>query len=326
MVHTWVRRAVRLALGMAVLAAHGTAVRAEDASGAGFQAAFDAFWQQRVAEFRSAPRNETVTERRAGEEIKLSEVEYDSVKKVRIHAYLAAPRDGRRHPALVIIPGLGDHGRAEWAAQGARRGFVTLSLDLRGQGKSKGALPDRVALYQFGKAEDHFIAGCIADVLRGIDLLVAREDVDPRWVFVQGFSLGGGISLSVAALDSRVKAAAIGAPALCDLEASMGAGADPRTALLRGYLSALPDPEDGMHQIRLVDNANFARRLRVPVLFGMSRRDPVVAYPGVQRTYEAVPSDRKEFLLDDQPRHVPPPGFFERAEELFRRTMGWQPM
>lgn len=300
------------------------ALRADDAPSVKTADDFDAFWAARLTEFRAFPLRATVKPWKQEGEVALSVVYYDSVKDVRIHGYLAVPAGEGRHPGLVLIPGLGDRGHWEWALEGARAGFTTLCCDLRGQGKSKGAPPDVLAMYRFGRPEDHFFTGCVADVLRGVDLLAARGEVDPDWLFVEGFSLGGGLSIAVAALEPRIKAAAIGAPAFCDFEREARESQDPRMVLLRGYLATLSDPEEGRRALRAVDNSNFTARLKIPVLFGMSRRDPVIEYAGVRRAYDLIPSQDKEFIVNDVPRHAPPPDFLERAAALCKRVMAGQ--
>lgn len=302
--------------------------RAEDGGRAAavVGADFDAFWATQLKTFRAVPLRATVKHLRDDAGVSLSEVFYDSVKKVRIHATLAVPAGGGKHPGLVIVPGLGDRGRAEWALEGARHGFTTLTLDLRGQGQSKGCPPDVVAIYMFSRLEDHFITGCVADVLRGVDFLAEREEVDARWLFVQGFSLGGGLSISVSALDSRIRAAAIGAPAFCDFERAARESKDPRMAMLRAYLQGTPDPEAGLHQLSFVDNCNFAARIDIPVLFGMCTDDPTVDFQGVRRAFERIPTSDKEFIEHEGRRHTIPPGFLEKSQDLFRRVMGWELM
>ncbi|MBI5368052.1 MAG: acetylxylan esterase [Planctomycetes bacterium] len=307
-------------------AAAGPAAPAAGAVGAAARAQeLDAFWAQRLAEFRVQPLNERVKLWQETDGIKVYVVYYDSTKGVRLHGYLAVPAGAGTHPGLVSVPGLGGHGDADWALEGARRGYVTLCCDLRGQGKSKGALRDIIAIYLVSRPEEHFYTGCIADVIRGIDLLAARPEVDTRWLFLEGFSLGGGLTLTVTGLDPRIKAAAIGAPAFCDVEAAARNGKDTRSLPLRLYINGLKDPEEGYRGVAMVDNLNFAPRLNVPVLFGMSRRDPVIDYAGVRKVYERVATADKQFIETEAQRHTPPPGFFERADQLFRRVRGEAP-
>ncbi|MBI3269361.1 MAG: alpha/beta fold hydrolase [Planctomycetes bacterium] len=329
------RRLATVALSAAVLVASlrlapSMALADDDAKAqaqAPVQAAgeeFDRFWAERVADFKTAPLNATVKHWKDVDGISLSTVYFDSIKDVRIHGYLAVPAGEGKHPGLVIVPGLGDHARSDWALEAAKKGYAALTIDLRGQGKTKGAIPDVVAMYKMGTPADHFFPCCIADVLRSIDLLASRDEVNADWLFIEGFSLGGGLTLAVSSLEPRIKAAAIGAPAFCDFETSVRDAKDPRMLLLRAYLASLKNQEDGMRQLRLLDNSNFATRIKVPVLFSISRRDPVISYDGVRKTYERVPGTDKELLVDDAPVHRPTKEFYLRADSLFRRVRGEQ--
>ncbi len=305
-------RGWKIALALSFLAS-AAAVAEED---------FDGFWAKRREEARALPLNASYETPREESGVTVVELGYDGTKGVRLHGYLGIPAGGGRRPGLVMIPGLGDRGRPERVIEGARRGFLSLSCDLRGQGQSKGSPPDVVAMYMFSNPESHFVVGCVTDVLRGIDLLAQRPEWDGNWLFVEGFSLGGGLTIATTALDSRVDAAAIGAPAFCDFQREAREGRDLRMTALRGYLSSMPDPEEGYRSLGAVDNNNFAARLRVPVIFGMNKQDPTIAYAGVRRAYEQVPIEDKAFIDGDGPGHTIPPGFFDGAESLFRRVMG----
>ncbi len=54
-------------------------------------------------------------------------------------------------------------------------------------------------------------------MIRGVDYLMARPDIDNQRVAIAGTSQGGGIALAIAALDPRLKAVVAHVPFLCDM-------------------------------------------------------------------------------------------------------------
>ena len=103
-----------------------------------------------------------------------------------------------------------------YAEQMARRGFLTISPDLRCFGeRSDGSDPypgrDRCNV--------HFVRGAVMgiytltlniwDMMRSIDYLQSRPEVDPERIGMMGLSQGGTMTTYTAAIEPRIKAADI---------------------------------------------------------------------------------------------------------------------
>jgi acetyl esterase/lipase len=124
--------------------------------------------------------------------------------------YLPKPRtQGQRYPAALALPPTGwkknrrvdgkdkTPQNLDYAVELAQRGFVVLVPDY----PSLGEYP-----YDFQKSR--FASGTMKGIfnhIRGIDLLIAREDVDPCRIVALGHSLGGHNSMFLGAFDQRVK-------------------------------------------------------------------------------------------------------------------------
>lgn len=143
----------------------------------------------------------------------------------RVPVLVARPRasNGRR-PALLVLHGTlkVKEDMAEHLARYAKQGYVAVSFDSRYRGE-RGSVQDYqdslVAAWRHNfrgpeaqapaAGDEHpFIFDSAWDVSRVIDMLVAREDVDPDRVGATGVSLGGMIVWFAAAADERLAAAA----------------------------------------------------------------------------------------------------------------------
>src|SRR5690606_3682235 len=129
-----------------------------------------------------------------------------------VTAYLYIPRmveKGKKNPAMLVLHGTGALGkrlvdgespsanRAQ-AKELAERGYVVIAPDYPSMGEQKD--------YDFDN--DRYESGTMKAIfnhIRCIDLLTAREDVDPERIGVLGHSLGGHNSMFIGAFDTRLK-------------------------------------------------------------------------------------------------------------------------
>lgn len=140
--------------------------------------------------------------------------EFDRGHEDRVPAYLYLPKTkpepARRRAILALHQthplGKGDvdfeQGRTNrcFASELASRGYVVLAPDYPSFGD-----------YAYEFDNPRYVSGTMKGIfnhMRGVDLLVAREDVDPQRIGVIGHSLGGHNALFVAAFDPRLKAVA----------------------------------------------------------------------------------------------------------------------
>lgn len=99
------------------------------------------------------------------------------------------------------------------------RGISVLVVYRRGQGeraelREVPAGSTKLTL-GLGHPAQYYRAG-YADCLRGIHFLCTRPEIDAGHIGPLGLSQGGGLTLAVAALDQRVRAAVAHEPFLCN--------------------------------------------------------------------------------------------------------------
>jgi dienelactone hydrolase len=118
----------------------------------------------------------------------------------------------QRRPVVFFLHGTGSsaEGMRKHLARYAGLGFLAVSIDSRYHG-SRGSLTDYhnalVAAWK-GSGEHPFMYDTVHDLMRTLDFLVQRDDVDASRVGTTGISLGGMHSWLFAAADERVAAAA----------------------------------------------------------------------------------------------------------------------
>ncbi len=154
---------------------------------------------------------------------------FDSEEAMSVPAYLLVP-DGRRGPGSAVLAVHG-HGPgkdrvcgldpeappgSDYAAELARRGHVVLAPDLRCFGERADWNPpdhygcDTNLVHQV-MAGWHPLTQNLWDLARALDVLADLPEVDPARIGMVGFSYGATMTLFLAAIDGRVRAAVVSA-------------------------------------------------------------------------------------------------------------------
>jgi len=173
--------------------------------------------------FPSAPENLNIhaTRRIEGDGYRIENLVYESRAGVYVTAnlYLPSPPHGKM-PAIVII-----HSHHNPKTQGelqdmgmtwARQGCMVLVMDQISYGERRQHPPGPRQDYRFRYINgiqlhligDSLMGWMVWDVMRGVDLLLSREDVDREKIILTGSVAGGGDPAAVtAAIDTRIACA-----------------------------------------------------------------------------------------------------------------------
>ena len=140
----------------------------------------------------------------------------------RVPALVVRPnglRPGEVRPAVLVLHGTGGDKEKgmPWLERLAERGFVAVAIDGRYHGERDGGLAGTKAYNEAivkawrvksGEAQAHpFYFDTAWDVIRTVDYLQGRPDVDPGRIGVIGFSKGGIEAWLAGAVDPRIKVA-----------------------------------------------------------------------------------------------------------------------
>ncbi len=168
-----------------------------------------------------------ITGRLEREGYTVEKVLYQSRPGFYVTANLYLPEKGKKpHPAVLATCGHAMNGKAADVYQSlwiglARMGFVVLTFDPPGQGERLMYWDEELGETLLkGTTTEHSMAGIqclltgsnaaayfIWDMIRSIDYLISRPEVDPKRIAVTGNSGGGMQSAYIAALDDRLAVA-----------------------------------------------------------------------------------------------------------------------
>jgi dienelactone hydrolase len=135
----------------------------------------------------------------------------------RVPALLVKPRAAAgKAPAIIVLHGTGGNkqGMSSYLSRFARAGFVAVAIDARYHGEREGAAAGQSSTYDnalaraFQTKDEHpFLYDTVWDVMRLVDYLATRDDVDAARIGLTGFSKGGMETYLAAAVDPRIAAA-----------------------------------------------------------------------------------------------------------------------
>jgi cephalosporin-C deacetylase len=255
----------------------------------------EAFWKKTRDRLAGEPMEAQVEELAEPLPYKKYKVALRSLEGVRFITLLALPIQGEASakpwPVIVTIPGYGGTQQGVMLSE-CQRGYAVLQVFPRGQGDSEALWKiegDKLTGH-LDQPEGAYYQGAYADVMRAIDFVMSRGDLDHERIALVGTSQGGGISLSVAALDSRVKAVAAHVPFLCNFRLA----ARTANSRVKNQLDqAKRNDEAALRTLDYFDPFQLAPKLRVPVLISAGGRDEVCPLATIQSVYERVPSPKK---------------------------------
>jgi len=146
-------------------------------------------------------------------ELKVERVRFTPEEGQSAVALIYRPNDGAKHPAVIVQHFLGgskDHFLfVPLMTQMAKRGFVVAAIDGRFRGERQNGKSLEAAMAESlrtGKGRP-WLYDTAYDILRFVDYLQTRPDVDPQRIGMTGLSEGGILTWMCAALDDRIKVA-----------------------------------------------------------------------------------------------------------------------
>lgn len=277
-----------------------------------------------------APLAPEVLQKRVDGDVELEDLRFRAERDVWVPAIVAKPAGATKPlPAIICLPGtngtrqhltdpqlkLSPFPRTGWARALAREGFLTISLDYRGsEARQQNIYTDAVREQLAGRS---FMGLLVYEVMRAVDYLQTRADVDRARIGVTGFSLGGAMSWYAAAADPRLRVVV----PVCG-----GAGA--YDALLRyqrqtGYHSQYFYPAGFLQYFPGDQPELFAALAPRAVLIVGRDQDQGMPVEGLRRLEQEVSAAYKRRGAADRFAVHLTPGDHNYSEEMFAQVKRW---
>ena len=284
---------------------------------------FDEFWDRSVAEMAALdPQIELRPASFQARGAECFDLYFTGMGGARVHAKYLRPKNAPEpHPALVMFHGYGGHS-GNWADKlgYVAQGYSVAALDVRGQaGHSQdvGGTTGRTSSGHFIRGIDDgpdrmLFRSVFLDCAQLAGIVMAMPEVDAERVGATGGSQGGALTLACAALEPRVKLAALSFPFLCDYKRVWEMDLDIAAYTeLRDYFRAF-DPrhereEEVFTRLGYVDVQFLAPRIQARTLMVTGLMDTVCPPSTQFAAYNKITAP-KDVLIYPDFGHEDPPG------------------
>jgi cephalosporin-C deacetylase-like acetyl esterase len=185
-------------------------------------------WELIGGPLEKTPLNSRVTATMDRDQYRIENIIFESLPKVYVTANLYIPTSVKPpYPAILAPVGHSQNGKAyrnyQYLYQNlARKGYIVLAYDPFGQGERLQYIDPQSGRSLYGASGEHDQAGrpmilmgesfalyCAWDGIRALDYLVSRPEVDASRFGCVGQSGGGTMTMYLAALEPRLRAAAV---------------------------------------------------------------------------------------------------------------------
>jgi cephalosporin-C deacetylase-like acetyl esterase len=252
---------------------------------------FDAFWKSKLKELKKIPANAKLEKEDSGNSgVDYWKITLDNINGTHIQGQLARPAIGKKFPALLIPQWAGVYAlQKSWATDRAKDGWLTLNIEAHDIPidnpdsyykkiyAAGGELNNYWNIDNNDRDKSYYLRmylGCV----QAMKYLKSRPDWDGKTIVVMGQSQGGQQALMLAGLCPKDITAALAlVPAASDMLAPTIGRA---TGFPDWYHNTAGKDAKKVHEAsRYFDPANFASRIRGPVLIALGLHDEKFAPP-----------------------------------------------
>ncbi|MDF2926555.1 MAG: Acetyl xylan esterase [Paenibacillaceae bacterium] len=294
---------------------------------------FDAYWEEALVEMRSVdPCIELVPAEFTCPFAECFHLFFTGVRGARIHAKYVRPKhQDQPHPAILQFHGYtANSGDWQDKLAYAAGGISVAALDTRGQG----GMSEDTGGVKGNTHHGHFIRGLddepqnllfrhiFLDTVQLASIVMGFDEVDADRVGATGWSQGGALAFVCAALEPRIKKAAVVYPFLSDykrvweMDLAKNAYAELQT-YFRRFDPQHQNEEQTFTRLGYIDIQNLAPRIQAETLVGVGLMDATCP-PSTQ--FAAINKMTVEPRLEIYPDfgHEGLPGLSDRIYQFFQ--------
>jgi Acetyl esterase (deacetylase) len=205
----------------------------------------------------------------------------------------------------------------------ANPGYAEFVLSIRGQGfLMPGNIYNNWIVWGLDSKENYYYRGAYMDLVRGVDFLVSRPEIDSERIVAEGGSQGGALTMAACALDHRIAAGAPQVPFLSDFRDYFEIVDWPRSRFDR-YLEQHPnDNWDRIYDLlSYFDIKNLSPRIKCPIIMGVGLQDNICPPHTNFAGYNQITGEKNYRIYHDQ-WHSVGAGWREFRTEFFNRVVG----
>ena len=233
-------------------------------------------------------------------ELNVYEVSMRSFGDIRVRGWYEVPKSKGPHPVILRVPGYG--GNMKPIAR--FKDMIVFSFNPRGHGNSQEDIKGKPSNYWIRGLDDkegYYYQGAYLDCVRAVGFLCSRKEVDPERIAVAGGSQGGGLSLSTAALDSRIHLCAPHIPFLTNWDLYFKTSHWPE---MDKWIEAKESRtwQSTLKTLSYFDTMNMAPWIECPVFMGVGLQDSICPPVTCFAVYNRV-KGKKEYLVYPLAKH-----------------------
>lgn len=291
---------------------------------------FVGFWQSTLEELEDVPVDlmREAVEASGCPDLVFEEISFRSLWGKRVHGYFLRPSEGGDSPLVIHAHGYGSCCTVQW--DWGRAGFSVIGIDVRGYGRSDGALPNPsrwgYVLTGIGSPETSVLRGAVCDYVRAAQVGQRLLAPHQRHTVLYGRSFGGALALMAEGAAHLADFLALGVPSFGWTEGRHFFVKDGSGQEINAYLRTYPDhTEDVMLVLRYFDSIHFAGLVSCSTLLGVGLEDVVVPANTVYAiaNHLAGPVEIMEFPVShtDRPEEKLWDSFEARWEQLAKQEL-----
>ena len=229
----------------------------------------------------------------------VQDLEYDSTDGFPIRGWLLTPGSGAPRRGFVLGHGYGGIDGPPPPTTLPCADSAYLVPCFRGLSRSRrppiSEDPNWHVLHDIHLRDRYILGGCVDDIWTGVSALLLLFPRLAGHLGYLGISLGGGLGAMALAWDERIGRGHLNVPSFGHQPLRLVLPSIGSAAAVQRYAGATPA---ALETLAYYDAAVAARQIRQPMHVAAALFDPAVAPPGQFAVYNAIPGDKRLFVLD----------------------------
>ncbi|MDR0543483.1 MAG: acetylxylan esterase [Dysgonamonadaceae bacterium] len=284
---------------------------------------FKEFWDKSLAELAKIKPNYKMKliPEQSNDDYEMYLVEMQSLGNETIRGYYSKPKHEGKFPVIVEYMGYGSNAyfsSVKWD------GFAHFVPSIRGQGLNRLTKEDDfwITIGCLGDKENYYYRGGFCDVVRALDFVCSRPEIDAEKLAVRGGSQGGALSMVAASLDKRVKVCAPNVPFLSDYRDYFKIVDWPRSDF-DNFAKTHPD-FNWKHVYDLLtyfDIKNLAQWIECPLWMAIGVQDATCPPHINFAAYNQVKSEKQWLASPTSGHSIADPAIWEKEQKFIREKL-----